>query len=95
MCNIYIGGSIVFYAYGDEGVEPEKRQVCNIILTYLLVLQVCVYKPQPPERPSSYRIIRQFRDKNTLCITNDYICYVPIAVCQNPYLPACSSRTFG
>lgn len=76
----------VFQPYGNEGIEPEKGKICNVVPIYALVFKMRMYEPQSTEYFSSEGIVAQLGNKNSLCITNNYMADVPAPVCKNPYL---------
>ena len=82
----------VSYADSRNYIKPEKGEVSKVILIQGLVLKVSMDEPESAQGLFTERIIREVRDKNAFCVTDNDMRDIAGPVYQSAYLTACSER---
>ena len=71
----------VAYAYCGDQVEPQEREVCDIVLVEGLIVEVGMDQPQSSEGTLAEGIVLQRGNKDAFCITDNDMGDGPFPVC--------------
>jgi hypothetical protein len=87
-------GKAVSYPYCGHQIKPEEREVGEVILGKGFFVQVGVNKPESPQCLPAQRIIFEFGNKNSLCVSDNHMSDAAGSIDKDAYLPVEFMRQF-